>query len=373
MIRPVGIEDTPALLALLNRVFGPNKRWTARYVKWQCFQGPAGPAIMYGAFHEETLLGFYCLVRSWLSVNGRRVKAVKSILTMVDKAYRRVVLRDELGTDSIFTRLANICFNEAQVEHVGLTYGFPNKYSYRGFTRCLDFRDIGSLTLLVKPIRLKEMLRFKVGLPAPLDTLCGLAAQCLSAALLPCCVEACDTVELQVMSHADPQLDDLAAEAGEVHGVIQVRDCRYIQWRFFEHQSLAYEVLGAYRRGRLVGYIAWMVADRLDWEKRRCPGVAHIVDYVCLADGSATTILSLLIRAACARSRRHGALMAIAVNSPTRYVIKAFRRCGFVALEGRWAPRDLPCIVRGGYLASDGAMVGDLSNWYLTLGDNDVA
>ena len=174
------------------------------------------------------------------------------------------------------------------------------------------------------------------------------------------------------MPGPDPGLDELADAAAAIHPNIRIRDRRFVQWRFFDCPWCRYRVLGAYRRGRLAGYLVWLVAERHDRATGATAKLGHIVDYLSPPDQAGRSCLPLLLRAAGREIAREQALAAIAVTSPVEYIRQAFRQAGYALFNGRFSPRKFPCIVRPHDPAIEPRPISNLSDWYFTFADNDV-
>ncbi len=373
VFRPVVADDIGAILQLFerNNYELPSFR-TPEFIRWQYFDGPRGPAIMYGAFDEHTLAGLYNLTLSRLLVGGRETTGALTLGTLTDAGYRSVIYRENGVLSSIFTKLARMTYQDAFARKVKLIYGFPNSSSYPGFVQHLGFKDIGTLTFFARPGDLRGLPRLVLPLPKSLDFLAASAGQCFAAALRPS-VDWDADVTIQVMEKPDLQLDDLVAPASRIHPIIQVRDARYVQWRYFNHPLIRYEVLGAYRRGRLLGYLVWAVLERAGHSKNKLMRMGHVVDCSCPPDAQGRCVLDQLILTADRKMRQQGAMVNVAVSTPVPYVARAFQRAGFLSFAGRLTPRKFPLIVRTDESLPAGAdIAGTMDNWYITFSDNDV-
>jgi hypothetical protein len=371
-VRPVQLADCPALLSLWQRVFGPGPWWTEEFFCWQYFNAPAGPAIMRAAFHAEKCVGVYSIVPAWAKVTRRRARVALTVGSATDADYRTIMFRDEDGLNVIFTKLARLAYRQAEADGIALTYGFPNPLSYPGFVKLLGFRDIGTLTFMARPVHLRGLLSMKWNAPSWLSSLAGGLAQAAAAVVLPSRVEDDPEVETRDMLGPDPALDELADAAAAIHPNIRIRDRSFVQWRFFDCPWCRYRVLGAYRRGRLAGYLVWLATDRHDRTTGTTAKLGHIVDYLAPPDQAGRSCLPLLLRAAGREIAREQALATIAVTSPIEYVRHAFRQAGYVLFDGKLSPRKFPCIVRAHDPAIDPHSIENLHDWYFTFADNDV-
>lgn len=98
---------------------------------WAYIQNPNGDPIASLFFHEDKLVGHYAVIPISLICSGDEVRAVLSMTTMVDKAYRRY---------GLFIEQAEMVYEYAQSIGVQLVYGFPNKNSAPGFKKRLNWK-----------------------------------------------------------------------------------------------------------------------------------------------------------------------------------------------------------------------------------------
>lgn len=372
-VRPLDAADMDVMLDLYRRTGYLEPAFlTPEFLHWQYFSGPAGPGILYGAFDRRALAGIYNLILCRLSIRRRYVTAAYSMGTLTAPEYRRALFRDKYGLNTVFTRLAKQSIELAENRGAVMTYGFPNKMSYPGFKKFLGFQDLGTAIFLARPVWLETMLRLKFKLPRFLERACGLLAQCLASGLRSP-AQRNGEFEIRPMTSAAPQLDDLQRQVEPTHAIMRVRDREFVQWRFFDHPVFHYDIVGAYRKGRLQGYLVWMVSERVDKARGLTALVACVVDYSVVPGTVGAAALEAMLHVALAAHRRRRALIAIAIGTPAVAALRVFQRCGFFAFAGKWMPRRFNAILRTHDAGADTELLSDWDRWYLTLADTDVA
>lgn len=138
-------------LVVLARVeYGESEIADPDYLRWQYLENPAGEAVVVVA-HADTgeLAGQYVVIPLEFRIEGKVVKGSLSLNTLTHPNYRGM---------GLFTKMANQAYAICEEEGLALTLGFPNKNSYPGFVRKLNFQHIGNASVMFRPLRPLRLL-----------------------------------------------------------------------------------------------------------------------------------------------------------------------------------------------------------------------
>jgi len=158
----------------------------------------------------------------------------------------------------------------------------------------------------------------------------------------------------------DERFDQLWQRACRDFPVMIVRDRRYLEWRYMQRPDANYAILTATRDSDVLGY---MVTRCTDTAGERW---GYLVDF--LVQDRSPPLFALLVQRALDELRQEG---AAAVSC--RVAVPPYRRMlyrhGF--MRSPWGARGY---IRGRIRQPDSALqvVGDVRQWFLTMGDGDL-
>jgi len=66
-----------------------------------------------------------------------------------------------------------------------------------------------------------------------------------------------DNYEMRAIDRCGDEFDTLLLQQKDLYRVSVWRDAATLNWRYFDHPIFVHQMLGAYKNGKLVGYIAW--------------------------------------------------------------------------------------------------------------------
>ena len=146
-IKEYEVGDEKEIIKLHKEVFNSEtdlNRW-----KWQFLYHPKGEGWISLAQANNEIVGQYCMMRHHLNFLGREIIAGQSCDTMV-KA-------DQRGK-RWFTKLANHNYEFAAKNGVQAVFGFPNRNSYPGFMKHLDWIRLFNLNYYYYRLGLKKYI-----------------------------------------------------------------------------------------------------------------------------------------------------------------------------------------------------------------------
>ena len=159
----------------------------------------------------------------------------------------------------MFSALARELYDFLETKQgIDRVWGFPNDRSGPGFTAKLGWRMMSVMPLMVMPIRPFTMV---------LRTLPSLNRLFRSPAA-PSKTDGDPRFSTEIkglymdpIAHFDDAFDTLWRENATMASVMQVRDGRYLQWRYLGVPEFGYRPFAVIRHGRLLGYLVIRMMD----------------------------------------------------------------------------------------------------------------
>jgi len=131
-IKPYQSGNEKNILELFNISF--KKEMSFEYWKWRFLDNPISNTMIYLMWDRDKLVGHYAVSPNLLSVENEIYLSALSMTTMTHPDY---------GGRGIFTQLATHLYNmEFQARNLNMIWGFPNKFSHRGFIKNLGWKNI---------------------------------------------------------------------------------------------------------------------------------------------------------------------------------------------------------------------------------------
>lgn len=329
----------------------------AEFVEWQYRQNPAGPARIKLARDRATgmLAGQFVVIPLRVRFGDRVVVAGQALNVLTHPAYRR---------QGIFAGLAEAALARCRVDGLAFTLGFPNPPAYEGYMRRLGFVDLGTLPLLIRPLRPNRLVRRRLPVAPAADLLAWLWRACVD--IVACEGTPPGEITIERITRFPEGVNVLDKAAGARFRVLGVRDAAYLNWRFCAKPSGQYDCRLARDGDRILAYAVGALYT--DGGARR----GRIVD--ALSDGSALGLAGLERLVAQIVDDQRGAGAELATTSvPHRAAeARAFRRAGFFPYPKRLFPNGWVVIVRAHSDAIPERDLYRLENWYLTFADADT-
>lgn len=223
--------DEVQILNLFEKVF--SKKITLDFWKWRFIENPFGPGIIKLLFDNNLLVGHYAVIPMVVQVKNNLVKAVFSMTTMTHPDYQG---------QGIFSYLAGETYREAGERGFEFVYGFPNKNSYHGFIKKLDWEDFGRITFFYK--ELKNNFFASTG-------------------------QKNDIFEIK---NFDDTVDSLWERVKKNYCVIIPRTKDFLNWRFIKNPETNYKIYSIKNGEKMSGYVV------LKLYKKENEEIGHIVD-----------------------------------------------------------------------------------------------
>lgn len=304
-------------------------------------------------------------------VRGQVVLAALSVNTLVDKSYRNFFWRDESGSlTSLFLTLANYAYDEAKALGVSFIWIVPNQKSSTGFFHYLNFHEVQKLTLGIRPIKSSVIVQNCISNPY-IGRIIGKLSELVTPVIFPN-IFFSKGITFRQMNIED--LDDavsLAHEAYHLSDFYQIRDRKYLHWRYFKSPR-KYCMYGLYKKhGEL---LAWCVTAVIK-KGNSSLGMyftCMIADICCKEDFKGLRFGRLLLKHLIdlLAKDENISLILVLYNSSSPYKL-LFKKRDFIILPNKYELRKFPLGVKV-FDTDLTKIVFDPRSWTIYFGDYDV-
>lgn len=346
-IRPYRNGDEKQILKLRRVVFGDLDpvRLKESTWQWQFQNNPSGKAICFVAESNGKIVGQYVTIPTRFSIQGKETLLAFSCDTMIHPGHRR---------QGMFSALARELYDSLETyPEINLVWGFPNDQSQPGFTGKLDWRMLPTISLMVMPIKPLGMVLGSI----PFINRPSMAAPDLNADVS--FSTKIQGLHISPIEKFDEAFDTLWQEHSTIAPVVQVRDRRYLHWRYLSLPEFGYRPFAVVRDGGLLGYLV----IRMMVLKGQKFGV--LVDLFPFPLES-FSVLREIFSFAKRYVKAHGGDFLTCLLPPKQTGI--LRKAGF-----RRVPEVInPKTWRLGYRFAGGGLSRKLDDWHVTYGDTDV-
>lgn len=353
-------EDMDELVALSQLQPGKAAAITAEYVRWQHAANPAGLAQV--ALAKETtsgrIVGMVWLVPLRIQIGDEVCLGTEAI---------NVLVHPDCRGQGVLSGLAPFCYESAQRLGMHFSFGFPNPNSYPVYVHRLNWADIGSSRLFIRPLNVGRLVTRRMGR--------GTFAQILAAAgragrrflfrphpvgpgVARAAVAEVDT--------EDGALDDFWRRVRGKYPVMVIRDTRFLHWRYTQVPGREYLVLAAWLDKQIVAYGAL-----------RCVAIegvdcGMVVDLLVEPTERGRLAGEALLQEATAHFQHKDVDIAGCLISPGAEEIGLLRRQGYVLCPTRFQPQPFPVLLRSDEGINNRHLLHDIRYWFLTMGDFDA-
>jgi hypothetical protein len=373
--RRLTLEDGQQFSAFLGHCFGEGFFSRPELYKHWHFDNPAGESIIYGAFDGDKLVGTNALQKSNLWIHKQKLLAAHSFSSATHPDYRLELIKHEGKIETIYTRLNELCRQQAINEGCHLTYGFPNEKALVPTVKFAGYKNIGSLKIFIDLFQLAKILKMKR--PNYSQTFCKLVTtipQLIVSSRSLFKPKPKDNIQVQIVEQVDNEWDQLMNDTVAHYPVIQDRNSTFVRWRFNNFPVLPYCLLAARKNGQLLGYLVYVIYPWPEREKHRIL-CGYIVDFLVRPDIEGEMALHHLLYHARQHFYEQKAVISTSIHHiPDRYN-KIFNQAGYFVAKKNIMPRLIHFLLRQESIGNDNDSIQpacNLEHWYLTLADNDI-
>jgi len=342
-------ENLDEMIKITVENYGKIEIADKSFLQWQYFDNPAGNALIKLAKSSQNeVVGQYIIIPMKIKFNDEIIYSTLSLNTLTRKDYRG---------KGIFVGLADAIYSKCKEGKIRFTYGFPNQNSYPGFIKKLQFQDLGSIPLLVRPLSVKKLLfnKFNSKLLANVG---GLLQPIFNTSVK-------DSEEIKIMRITSKfeDFDEFWKSIKDKYKVIGVRNSEYIKWRYSDIPIREYYIIGAYRNEELIAY---SILRNTEIEKYRC---GMIVDFM-IKDGEKLAGKKI-INEAINQFKKEGIELAGCLMLPNTEEYQILKANRFLKCPKFLEPQPFKIIYRNHH-DNNNEQLENINNWFLTMGDYDV-
>jgi hypothetical protein len=345
--------DADAILGLRRAVFGEvdTERLRPEVWRWQFVDNPAGQGYIRLAEDAGTVVGQYAAIPTRFVVDDVERTFAMSCDTMTHPRYQK---------QGMFVTLARELYADLADRHrVTTVWGFPNDASHPGFVGKLEWFDVHVFPTMVKPLRSAPVLQRYLKSPA-LSRLVGAVGDAAWRLVTPA-ARAPRRATIRPLDGFDERFDALWARHRGVARVVQVRDARYLRWRYLGAPGFDYHPFEVLVQGRLEGFVVLRALSLFDLP---FGALVECFPFPLVDDEVTRDVLAFAQRWV---AEREAAFLTALV--PPRHASK-LTRFGFIRVPDR-------VNLRRWYLGArcapaDAAVLRDVAHWHISYGDADI-
>lgn len=340
------------LIELIKENYGDVDIADPLFLQHQYFKNPSGDAVISLAVDTDgTLAGQYSVCPVRVKAFDEEASCTLSLNTLTKASHRG---------QGIFTKLAEETYD--QIKNTALfCYGMPNQNSYKGFLTKLNFKEIGVLSLFLKPLKPSKMVReylhskFLSRLALPMDLIFKLRGL------------RNPSQEYKIIEVTEENLDLMDrfwAGVKSKYPVIFVRDSKFIRWRYLELPLREYSLYTVLHRGDPVAFSAGRI---IEVSNMNC---GMLADFLVMpgAEAAGKMLLEFLGK----KFSDNGASLMGGLMRKSAQEAAIMKNSGFYLCPKAFEPQPFPLIVRLFDEKLQQTEIMDFNQWFFTMGDYDV-
>ncbi len=358
-VRPYAPGDEAGILALFRRVFGSTS--TLEQWRWRTRQHPSGDALIFVTEEKQSgkLIGHIAAIPTDLKVGDFLRKGFFLVDSAVDRSYRGK------GITAVLTLAIS---KGACEKDGGFGFGLPNEQAY------LPTLKTGAITLFTMSLFLKvldwpKLLRTRLR-PAFFADAAGGLIQLFRRRKRR---RSHERFSIEEASRFGGEADDLWQRSASQFPIAAVRTATTLNWRYFECPGSPYRAFSISADGKWQGYIVIRTLQK--WGLKLGTVVDLFVDPDCAQAGE------LLLCHAEAKFREEGVEALWGLFAAPEQYRKLLRDAGFFKIPKLKGVRRFHFVaefvtvdhLRPDLAARDGALLRQGDQWFLSLGDTDLA
>jgi len=319
-----------------------------RYLSWEYLDNPSGKAIVTTARNsEKKIVAQYALAPVQVYADGEMLPATLSLNTLTADGYRG---------RGLFKATANAAFNYCAKNGFGFTFGVPNRNSFSGFVKRLNFNHAGNLAFMAAPLK-------------PLKIISSIikGRKQKKGAQIEISMDE-EVLEGNSVSFLRFPFDEERHRSflnlWNKQGYISVhRSPAFLQWRYVQNPLRKYELIKLEESGEIKA-IAVIRCMHLYGMK-----VCLVMDHISLDKKYSGKLFSVMSE----ELKRNNLELMIAVAASKQAAQHGqFVHSGFWNVPSFLLPQQLPFITRIHNGFEKLSRLNDLKNWHFSFGDYDV-
>ncbi len=306
--------------------------------RWWFLKNPCGHATIFVLETEGTIVGHQSHVPGEIWVDGRRLRVGIGGDSWVKRGYR--------GRGGMRRLAAAFLASEHGLD---VRISYPRERTAQVFERLGLGRVVGGASKWARAHNRSFFAPQSQTAALPL-ALTARGASALASA-------GPSRVHVEPLGEIGSEIDELAHESAQYAPCIRIRDAAYLRWRWAGQPGREWEIRAARRRDGTLG--GWIVFGRKPGSSRGLIGDLLAAD--------ARSARALLLEASRSLRREGCDGVQFVLHDPRPWVSRALVRSGFFPTGKRML------VMVGTPGEHAGEAPENLANWYLTLGDTDLA
>jgi GNAT superfamily N-acetyltransferase len=325
------------------------EKWL-KWWNWRYKENPAGSGIIWLAEHSGKIVGQYALIPVRMKIGAETILTAHSLDTMTHPAYAH---------QGIFTTLANKAYEDAAKRGIKIVHGFPNRYSHPGFINNLDWADVVTRQILIKPFQWRNAIRLKVNNKF-LSAFLALSAASVFNKFVVRTQKApnIENMEIREVTSFDDRIDTLWDKISPKYQIISVRDRDYLNWRYVSTPDVPYSIYVAEKDKEICGYLVSRIKQ---WDTTRLGVIFDIL-------AESVEVAHCLLSMVGARFESDQVDTAFCRMIENKILSPALKRSGFLTVP---AIKEVPLGVRSNESGIPQDFLKDPQNWFIQIGDSD--
>lgn len=339
------LSDIDKLIQLAKTYYKDGDIVNEEYLTWQYLSNPYGKPFLFTAKENETaeLAGQYLVIPLKYMIKGKDVLGTLSLNTLTHPKYQG---------RGLFKKMATETYNACTDNNVNFTIGFPNPQSYPGFVKRLEFKHLGDIPLLIKPLSFVNIIfsYFRKNKK-----------------------KHAGEIPINLIDHPNiKELNPLKDESNykefwesicKQYNLSTNKDLSFLKWRYYDIPTRNYKVLVYRNENKIEGLI--ILRSENVWGFR----VGLIMD-ILVKNNDPAIGKSFLSHARKIFKASKIDFIAALHSDTNEYSL--LKRNGFYSLPQKVLPQKIHFIVRLNKQFDGSEVLFDLQNWKLTFGDYDV-
>lgn len=328
-----------------------HEKWL-RWWRWMYKDNPAGPGRIWLAEHDGKIVGQHAIIPVEVKIGDKTVAGSLSLDAMTHPDYRR---------QKMFETLAKRVYDEAARGNTHLLYAIlhANNFSYTGFIKKLNWFDVASMQIMLKPLNWRNVVTLKVNnnfLQRVLATGVNLVSnKVLIRTEKPPVTEG---LTINQIASFDERFDEVWSKISNQFQIMVIRNKDYLNWRY-STPDVNYSIFVAEKASEIWGYVV------SGYKIQSGVKVSRIFDMVAQSEEVMCCLISRLIED-CKQNRVDLIIYRLIANKTYRQV---FKRNGFISVP----------FIKGFHLCAYSTspsihkeFLRNPQNWLVQTGDSDL-
>jgi GNAT superfamily N-acetyltransferase len=357
-VREYTPQDRQGVFELRKAVYGAafgEEEWNWKVIN----ETPGRKSRIFVAEMNGLIVGMRPIICTQLKAQEHTVTAGQNVDMMVHPDYRKL---------GIFTGLVDESIKKIHSEGINIILSFPNENSYPGLVRnkTVKWHHVSSIPLLAMPLDFDALSKSVTKSPI-LQKSTAVVGRVLYRTLQvfqPGRRKLANNINLERISTFDDRFDQLWRNCSEQFALANMRNSKYLQWRYFDKPEANYVVFTAEKNNQLAGYIVLNQSNELFGLD-----IGLIMDMLSIKDNQ---VINALLSQAIEYFKEHKAKIIGSIMLPQSIYSKAMKKSSFIEVPKRFSTKEFYFMVHTHPNGNIDDIAFDARNWYITFGDDDI-